>query len=82
MNEVLSNFISRDFSLKTFHESKLALEPDEHAKLIYSDIYFDFYQKVIESETLHNAWSMVAWADIRTREHFEKELKKEQSKKR
>lgn len=80
MNEVLNDYISRDFKLTTLYKSKLELDPDEHAKLIYSEDYFDFYQKVIQSDTLHNAWNMVAWADIRTREHFEKELKKEVEK--
>lgn len=80
MSDVLNDYIRRDFKLTIFHESKLELEPDEHAKMAYSDIYSDFYDKVLLSETLHNAEQMVAWADIRTREHFEKELKKEVEK--
>ena len=77
MNEVLNETMSRDFKLVSFHKASLELNPDEHAKLIYTNTYFDYYQKVIESDIIHNAWQDIAWADIKTREHFEKQLKEE-----
>ena len=80
MIEVLNETMSRDFKLVSFHKASLELNPDEHAKLIYTKTYFDYYQKVIESDTLHNAWIDIARADIKTRERFEKQLKEEHEK--